>query len=40
MPPAARGALFEKTAPLDPLQKLFIKFFVFFFILFYDINCL
>jgi len=22
MPPAARGALFEKTAPLDPLQKL------------------
>ncbi len=27
MPPAARGALFEKTAPLDPLQKLFIKLF-------------
>jgi len=26
LPPAARGALFEKTAPLDPLQKLFIKF--------------
>jgi hypothetical protein len=25
MPPAARGALFEKTAPLDPLQKLFIS---------------
>jgi len=25
MPPAARGALFEKTAPLDPLQKLLIK---------------
>jgi len=25
MPPAARGALFEKTAPLDPLQKLFIN---------------
>jgi hypothetical protein len=25
LPPAARGALFEKTAPLDPLQKLFIK---------------
>jgi hypothetical protein len=25
MPPAARGALFEKTAPLDPPQKLFIK---------------
>ncbi|MGD2092618.1 MAG: MBL fold metallo-hydrolase [Candidatus Aminicenantes bacterium] len=24
LPPAARGALFEKTAPLDPLQKLFI----------------
>jgi hypothetical protein len=24
MPPAARGALFEKTAPLDPPQKLFI----------------
>jgi hypothetical protein len=25
MPPAARGALFEKTAPLDPPQKLFIE---------------
>jgi CO/xanthine dehydrogenase FAD-binding subunit len=25
VPPAARGALFEKTAPLDPPQKLFIK---------------
>ncbi len=25
MPPAAMGALFEKTAPLDPPQKLFIK---------------
>jgi hypothetical protein len=25
MPPAARGALFEKTAPLDPPQKLLIK---------------
>ncbi|UCH93378.1 MAG: GHMP kinase [Candidatus Aminicenantes bacterium] len=25
LPPAARGALFEKTAPLDPPQKLFIK---------------
>jgi hypothetical protein len=25
MPPAARGTLFEKTVPLDPLQKLFIK---------------
>jgi hypothetical protein len=24
MPPAAMGALFEKTAPLDPLQKLLI----------------
>jgi outer membrane protein assembly complex protein YaeT len=24
-PPAARGALFEKTAPLDPPQKLFIE---------------
>jgi hypothetical protein len=24
LPPAARGALFEKTAPLDPLQKLLI----------------
>ena len=24
MPPAARGTLFEKTAPLDPPQKLFI----------------
>jgi hypothetical protein len=25
MPLAARGALFEKTAPLDPPQKLFIN---------------
>jgi hypothetical protein len=25
VPPAARGALFEKTAPLDPPQKLLIK---------------
>jgi hypothetical protein len=25
LPPAARGALFEKTAPLDPLKKLLIK---------------
>jgi hypothetical protein len=25
LPPAARGALFEKTAPLDPPQKIFIK---------------
>jgi len=25
LPPAARGALFEKTAPLDPPQKLFIS---------------
>jgi hypothetical protein len=25
-PPAARGALFEKTAPLDPPQKLLISF--------------
>jgi hypothetical protein len=25
LPPAARGALFEKTAPLDPPQKLFIN---------------
>jgi hypothetical protein len=24
LPPAARGALFEKTAPLDPPQKLLI----------------
>jgi hypothetical protein len=24
LPPAARGAFFEKTAPLDPLQKLLI----------------
>jgi hypothetical protein len=24
MPPAARGALFKKTAPLDPPQKYFI----------------
>jgi hypothetical protein len=26
LPPAARGALFVKTAPLDPLQKLLINF--------------
>jgi len=26
LPPAARGALFEKTAPLDPRQKLLIYF--------------
>jgi hypothetical protein len=26
MPPAARGTLFEKTVPLDPLQKLLFKF--------------
>ena len=25
LPPAARGALFEKSAPLDPPQKLLIK---------------
>jgi hypothetical protein len=25
LPPAARGALFEKTAPLNPPQKLLIK---------------
>ena len=25
LPPAARGTLFEKTVPLDPLQKLFIR---------------
>jgi amino acid adenylation domain-containing protein/non-ribosomal peptide synthase protein (TIGR01720 family) len=25
LPPAVRGALFEKTAPLDPLQKLLIS---------------
>jgi len=24
LPPAARGAFFEKTAPLDPPQKLLI----------------
>jgi hypothetical protein len=24
LPPATRGTLFEKTVPLDPLQKLFI----------------
>jgi hypothetical protein len=30
LPPAARGALFEKTAPLDPLQKFFINFFCVF----------
>jgi hypothetical protein len=29
MPPAARGTLFEKTAPLDPPQKLLIKITVF-----------
>jgi hypothetical protein len=27
LPSATRGALFEKTAPLDPPQKLFIGFF-------------
>jgi hypothetical protein len=26
LPPAARGTLFEKTAPLDPPQKLLINF--------------
>jgi len=26
MNPLTRGALFEKTAPLDPPQKLFINF--------------
>jgi hypothetical protein len=26
LPPAARGALLEKTAPLNPLQKLLINF--------------
>jgi hypothetical protein len=25
LPPAARGAFFEKTAPLDPPKKLLIK---------------
>jgi hypothetical protein len=30
LPPAARGALFEKAAPLDPPQKLFINFFCVF----------
>jgi len=25
LPPAARGTLFEKTAPLDPSKKLLIK---------------
>jgi hypothetical protein len=25
LPSATRGALFEKTAPLDPPQKLFIR---------------
>jgi hypothetical protein len=38
LPPAAWGALFEKTAPLDPRQKLLIKscawvFYFFFAIL-------
>jgi hypothetical protein len=28
LPPAARGTLFEKTAPLDPPQKLLINFIV------------
>jgi hypothetical protein len=28
LPPAARGALFEKTAPLDPPQKLLFIFIV------------
>jgi hypothetical protein len=28
LPSATRGALFEKTAPLDPPQKLLIKCFV------------
>jgi hypothetical protein len=27
LPSATRGALFEKTAPLDPLQKLLIIFY-------------
>jgi len=27
LPPAARGALFVKTAPLDPPQKFLIKFY-------------
>jgi hypothetical protein len=26
LPPAARGTLFEKIAPLDPPQKLLINF--------------
>jgi hypothetical protein len=33
-PPAARGALFEKTAPLDPPQKLLFRednIFIFFY---------
>jgi hypothetical protein len=25
LPPAARGTLFEKTVPLDPLKKLLIN---------------
>jgi hypothetical protein len=28
LPPAAKGTLFEKTVPLDPLQKLLISKFV------------
>jgi hypothetical protein len=28
VPPAARGALFEKTAPRTPLQKLLFNFMV------------
>jgi hypothetical protein len=32
LPPAAKGALFEKTAPLDPPQKLLIRgCFIWFF---------
>ncbi|MGD2092848.1 MAG: CARDB domain-containing protein, partial [Candidatus Aminicenantes bacterium] len=33
LPPAARGALFEKTAPLDPPQKLLINFVDFLIVL-------
>jgi hypothetical protein len=37
LPPAARGTLFEKTVPLDPLQKLFIILIPLFVVFFLDI---
>jgi len=35
VPPAARGTLFVKTVPLDPLQKLFIIFIVLHIVIFF-----